>query len=431
MHKIKDVLQRFSKKQIESIDESDARINIWEGAVRSGKTYASLWRFLFELANGPQGEYAIITRTIDTFKRNIKPQLEQNIGVDFKYYSGKREVNLWGKTVHIVSANDERAETKIRGSTLSGAYVDEATIIPESIFKILISRCVMGDAKIFATTNPDSPYHWLKRDFLTNNPDVKSWQFLLEDNPKITTDQKEYLERQYKGLWYQRFILGLWVQAEGAIFDFFDPSIHVIDYPPGQPEHYLLGVDYGTTNPCSFVLVGVNRSKFPNMWVEEVYYYDSKIRQRQKTDTEYADDLSNFIKDRACKSIYIDPSAASFKAELLKHGISNLYDAENEVIDGIRMVSKMLNNGTLKVCRNCDALIKEFQSYVWDPKCAKTGVEKPLKQNDHSIDALRYVIASFMDKDSSSLSAEDIDKNWRESMGGPQFNSPFFDPTRF
>src|SRR5271157_119727 len=293
---------RFSQKQMISLFDSDARINVWEGAVRSGKTYISLYRFLKEIIpkddSEDHGEYCIVTRTLDSFKRNLYPLLCRMIGSDSKYFSGKREMNIWGKTIHIIGADDERAENKIRGSSFKGAYVDEATIIPEAVFKMLISRCVMNGGRIFATTNPDSPFHWLKRDFLTDNSDVKSWKFNLNDNPELTQDEKEYLCRQYKGMWYQRFIEGLWVQAQGAIYDFFDPKIHVIDHPPGQASYYIVGIDYGTTNPCSFVLIGVNKSKFPNMWVEDVYYYDSKLSQRQKTDSEYSADLKKFISGR-------------------------------------------------------------------------------------------------------------------------------------
>jgi PBSX family phage terminase large subunit len=374
----------LSEKQLISFADSDARINIWQGAVRSGKTYISLWRFLHELCDGPDGEYVIITKTYDSFKRNLLPNLARMIGADAQYYYGKRELSIWGKTIHVVGADDERAESKIRGPTFAGAYVDEATIIPESVFKMLISRCAMHNAKIFVTTNPDSPFHWLKVDFIDNNPDVKSWKFTLDDNPELTQDNRDYLKRQYKGLWFRRFIQGDWVQAEGAIYDSFDPLLHVIDFPPGLPEYTIIGVDYGTTNPTSFVSVGVNRSKFPNCWVEDVYYYDSKVHNRQKTDTEYAEDLKRFIKERPVKAIYVDPSAASFKLELSKHNISNLYDAENEVIDGIRLVSNYMNNGTLKICRNCSHLIKEIQSYTWDHKSQKTGVDKPAKENDHA-----------------------------------------------
>lgn len=408
-------MYELSPKQIVSLKESNARINIWEGAVRSGKTYVSIWRFLKELTYGPVGEYAIITRTYDTFKRNILPQITRMIGADARHYLGKRELHIWGKVVHVIGCDDETAELKLRGPTFMGAYVDEATIIPESAFRMLVSRCAMGGAKIFATTNPDSPFHWLKRDYLDNNSDVSSWQFTLNDNPQLTEVERDYLNRQYQGIWKQRFIEGKWVQAEGAIYDFFDQKMHVIDYAPNLPEYYVLGVDYGTTNPCAFVLVGVNRSSYPNMWVEDEYYFDSRAKQRQKTDSEYAQDLIAFVKGRPIKAIYIDPTAASFKLELLKQGVMNLYDAKNEVVGGIRFVSSFLNNGTLKVTRKCSHLIREFQSYVWDSKSLRTGVDKPLKENDHALDALRYAMFShFFGRISGGLKPEDIDRFERE-----------------
>lgn len=410
----------LSQKQLLSLKESDARINVWEGSVRSGKTYISLWRWLKELTYGPQGEYCMVSRTYDSFKRNILPQLSRMIGTDATYYSGKREMSIWGKTIFIVGADDERAESKIRGATFSGAYVDEATILPESVFKMLISRCVMGGAKIFATTNPDSPFHWFYRDYLDNNPDVKRWKFTLDDNPQLEEVEKEYLKRQYKGIWHKRFIEGLWVQAEGAIYDFFDTAVHCIDFAPGMPEHYILGVDYGTANPCAFVLLGVNRNRFPNIWVEDEYYYDSRANQRQKTDSEYADDMIKFIQGRQPSHIYIDPSAASFKLELQRRGVSGVYDAKNEVIDGIRFVSKNITDGTLKITRQCPNVIKEMQSYVWDSKSQKNGVDKPLKESDHALDALRYAMYTHFFNKNSSTSPLELDRLYNEAMGYSQ-----------
>lgn len=408
----------LSAKQKRSLIESRAKINIWEGAVRSGKTYASLWRFLEELIHGKPGEYAIISRTYDSFKRNILPLLYQLIGIDARYYAGKREMNIWGKTCHIIGADDQRAEHKVRGPTFMGAYVDEITIIPESVFKMLVSRCAMGGARIFGTTNPDSPFHWLKKDYLDGNPDVMSWQFRLEDNPELTDEERAYLRRQYKGLWYQRFIEGKWVQAEGSIYDFFDESLHCIDFAPPQAKEYVVGVDYGTTNPCAFVLVGFNPERFPNLWVEKEYYYDSRKWQRQKTDLEYALDLASFVKGYNTRGIYIDPSAASFKLELLRHGMQNVFDAENEVIDGIRFVSKLLNQGTLKITRGCPHLVKEFTSYVWDEKSLRTGIDKPLKENDHALDALRYALYTrFLNGLNKGMTANDLESAYQEAMG--------------
>ncbi len=168
------------------------------------------------------------------------------------------------------------------------------------------------------------------------------------------------------------------------------------------------------------------------MWISDVYYYDSKIRQRQKTDTEYAEDLSKFIQDKPIRAIYVDPSAASFKLECSRHGIQNLYDAENEVVDGIRLTAKLFNNGSLKICRNCDALIKEMQSYVWDPKCSITGIDKPLKENDHSLDAMRYALVThFLGKEGSRLTAKDIEQMRREVYGESTLPAPFQDPSRY
>jgi len=426
-------MYQISDKQKLSLKESDAKINIWEGAVRSGKTYISLWRFLEELSNGPPGEYVLITRTYDSFKRNVLPLLEEMIGIkDIGWKHGHRTMNIFGKRVHVVGADDERAESKIRGPTFSGAYVDEITIIPESVFRMLISRCAMQGAKIFGTTNPDSPYHWLKRDFLDNNEDVKSWQFTLEDNPKLTKEEREYLRRQYKGLWFQRFIEGKWVQAENSIYDFFDEKLHLIDFAPDYASKYLIGIDYGTTNPCAFLLIGYNVNKFPHLWVQEEYYYSSKLQQRQKTDAEYGRDLVKFIADRPIEAIYLDPSAASFRNELQKLGIDRLYVAENEVLDGIRYVSKLLNEGTIKICRSCKRLIEEFQSYVWDAKSQLTGVDKPKKENDHALDALRYCLFThFFGKDGQRLSSQQIEHMYAESRGTGQNLPRFFQDDHF
>jgi len=422
---------KFSKKQVDSLNDSNAKINIWEGSVRSGKTYISLYRFIDEVLNSKApGQFIMLAKTYDTFNRNICKVLEKIVGVHAKYLSGKRELTLFGRTINVIGCDDDSSERKIRGLTSCGAYVDEATIIPESVWKQLISRCAMGGARIFATTNPDSPYHWLKRDYLEGNADVKSFQFRLDDNPCLEEKDKEYLRRQYKGLWYQRFIEGLWVQAEGAIYDCFDKDIHVISHPPTHnADYYILGVDYGTSLACAFVLIGVNRNKYPNMWVESEYYWDSKVKQRQKTDSEYCDDLKAMIAYKPVKAIYVDPSAASFKVELQRHGVTNLYDAKNEVLDGIRMVHQYLDNGTLKICKDCKNLIDEIQGYVWDSKSQKIGKEKPLKQNDHAVDALRYGIFShFFDKSLNTMSPEDLDRMFRDAMEGNDLPNVFQQP---
>lgn len=408
-----------SLKQLESFREANARINIWVGAVRSGKTYISLWRFLTELFEGPKGEYALITRTFSSFERNILPLLEKMIGIkNVAWKSGHARMYIGGNTIHVIGADDGRAEAKIRGPTFSGAYVDEITIIPEAVFLMLISRCAMGGAKIFGTTNPDSPFHWLKTGFLEGNEDVKFWNFDLNDNPSISREDREYLKRQYKGLWYKRFIEGDWVQAQGSVYDSFDPHYHVIPHVPSYTAPVIIGIDYGTTNPCAFVSVRHSNSHFPRFAVESEYYYDSRVSQRQKTDSEYAEDFIKFIEDKPVEAIYIDPSAISFKMELMKRGVQKIFVANNEVLDGIRFVAKLMTDGALKISQNCPQLIKELQSYVWDEKAALRGEDKPRKENDHALDALRYCLFTHLfTHPDQRLTERDLEQMYNESRG--------------
>ena len=390
-------VQEMSEKQKKSLKESTARINLWVGAVRSGKSYASLWRFLKYIINGPPGDLMIIGKSADTIKRNIVSELMDFLGVDVRYYEGKRELHLWGRKIYLVGANDERAVQKIQGSTLAGAYVDELCLIPQSFWTMLLSRLSVTGAQLFCTTNPDSPFHWVKTDILDRKDelDLKTWEFYLEDNPSLDETYKENLKREYRGLWYQRFIEGKWVLAEGTIYDFFDNNLHCIDFSPRHNAHYYLcGIDYGTVNPAAFVLVGYNPDEHPNMWAEKEYYWDSEKEKRQKTDTEYALDFVKFTKDLAAplNGVYIDPSASSFQLELRRQGVRNVVHADNDVLNGIRFVSNLLANGTLKICKRCKNLIDEMGTYVWDSKAKNLGEDKPLKKNDHCEDALRYIL---------------------------------------
>lgn len=388
----------LSPKQSEILQNTNARLNFLVGSVRSGKTFVSLMRWLQYIQRCPEGNLIMVGRTASTIKRNIIDELCNFVGAEAKYFVGKGELNLWGKRIYLVGCSDERAEQKIRGSTFAGAYVDEATLIPESFWSMLMSRLSIPNAKLFATTNPDSPFHYLKTDYLDRIKDenhVKVFQFNLNDNPSLDEDFKRNLMLEYRGLWYKRYIEGEWCLAEGTIYDFFDERIHITDLEPGNARYYIVGVDYGTTNPCAFVLLGYNPEIFPNIWVEDEYYYDSKEHNRQKTDSEYADDLKKFISGKYVKAIIIDPSAASFKAECINRGIDNIVDADNDVLNGIRTVSNFLSNGTLKVCRKCKSLIKEMYTYVWDEKSVERGEDKPKKQNDHCLDGLRYSIFTY------------------------------------
>ena len=392
------MIKDFSKKQLEFFNDSDARLNIAVGAVRSGKSHITIHRFMKELfRSGPDGRYLITGKSERTVLMNIIEPMQEFTGGLIRYNRGMGEFTLFGKKVYVVGANDERAEGKIRGATFAGALVDEITILPESFFRMLLSRLSIEGAKLFGGTNPDSPMHWLKTDFLDKFEDdpkaLKHFKFNLDDNPTLTENFKNSLKKEYQGLWHKRFILGDWVLAEGAIYDFFDTSLHVVNNPPTYAKHYFLGVDYGTSNAFAAVLVGYNDDHKPTLWVEKEYYWDSKSMGYQKTDAEYALDLQREFGGYPIRLLYLDPSAASFQTEL-RRGKFPVKQANNDVIDGIRCVSTLLSQGNLVVCKNCVNLIKEIEGYVWDDNAVRRGEDKPVKQRDHAVDAMRYVIYS-------------------------------------
>jgi PBSX family phage terminase large subunit len=400
----------LSAKQIRAFTKSYNRINIFEGPVRAGKSFVALIRWLEFIRRGPPGPLILVGRTDKTIKRNIISPLQELVGSAFVYSSGKGECYLYGRTMYVVGANDDRAEAKIRGSEFAGALIDELTLIPENFFKMLLSRLSIPKAKVFASTNPDSPYHWVKKDFINRKNDMSCsvFSFSIDDNPSLDEDFKENLKKEYRGLWYRRFILGEWCVADGAVYDFFDETIHCIDHPPSNAISYYLGIDYGTTNPCVFTLIGYNPSSYPNMWLEKEYYYASGENQKQKSDYEYVMDLTKFLDGIYVDAIYIDPSAASLKQELKRQGYYQVKDAINDVLPGIRFVGQLISNGTLKICSQCSNIIKEFSNYVWDSKASAKGEDKPIKLNDHALDSLRYVVyTQFFTKNSNKMTEED------------------------
>jgi PBSX family phage terminase large subunit len=420
-------MPNFSPKQIESYIKSTKRLNFWEGSVRSGKTFMSIIRLIRAIQAGPEGDAMIIGVSRESLQRNILSEMCPLMGIPIPTPK-TTQIKLFNRTVYLVGANDERAQNRIRGSTLAIAYVDEATLIPKSFFRMLLSRLSKPGAQLFATTNPDSPFHWLKQEFLDNPElDKTMFKFRLSDNPSLTESFITELKKEYQGLWYKRYIDGEWVLAEGTVYDFFDEELHVIATPPGPAKYYIVGVDYGTSNPTTFSLIGYNPRYFPNAWMEKEYHYDSKKLNRQKTDTEYAEDLVAFIKGYNVEAIYIDPSALSFKNEMFRQGVSSIADADNDVLNGIRFTSQLLSNGTFKVCSNCRNAVREFQTYRWDSKVSERGEDKPIKEFDHQLDGLRYALYTHLKAElGDSVTSDDLDREYNKVMGVQQELPAFF-----
>lgn len=406
----------FSDKAMYALAESNAKINIWEGAVRSGKTISSIVRWMQYCRQVPAHYNLLMAgKTLDALKRNIIDVIISMVGTQnaqFKF--GSREFIFFGRVIYTVGANDERSQEKIRGVTLGGGYVDELTLCPPSFFRMLSTRLSLPNAKLFATTNPDSPAHWVKTEYIDRAHEgvCKVFSFTIEDNPALPPEYKEQLKKEFSGLWYDRFILGRWVQAEGTIYDMWEEKKHVVDVQDilrksgkQQFKHYVVGVDYGTSNPTSFILIGFDHWDGAKYVVKEYYYKGGcsasggATRQSlpQKTDSEYRQDLRDFIDGYPVTAIMLDPAAASFKVELRKNGISTR-DANNSVLDGIRFVGSLFTQEKLFIDRSCVNLIKEFSAYVWDTKKQERGIDEPKKEFDHALDALRYGLYTIFGK---------------------------------
>jgi PBSX family phage terminase large subunit len=395
---------------------ADRRLNVWEGSVRSSKTVGSMLKWIEYVRAAPPGNLLMVGKTERTLRRNILDPVTEWLGPKrARLVSGSGEFWLCGRKIYLVGANDERAQDKIRGLSLLAAYVDEASLIPESFFTMLMSRLSEPGARLFATTNPEGPSHWLKRDYLDraalwvtgdgqtlrfdsdDRLDLARFSFRLTDNPYLDPAYVRSLMREYVGLWHKRYIDGLWVVAEGAVYDMWDPERHVVDQVPVITRWISLGVDYGTKNPFAGVLLGAGVDG--RLYVPGEYRHDSRLAMRQLTDVEYSAELRawlNGFKHPGSDAIgvrpewtVVDPSAASFIQQLYRDDITPA-QADNSVLDGIRTVASLLAADQLRVHASATALIDEFGGYSWDDKAAKKGEDRPIKTADHSLDALRY-----------------------------------------
>ncbi|MGW4639568.1 PBSX family phage terminase large subunit [Sphaerisporangium sp. NPDC004334] len=407
------VVVRLSPTQERSIAQSTARINLWSGAIRSGKTIASLLRWLMYIAKAPRGGHlAIVGKTADTISRNVfeplmDPALTGPIANRIHHTRGAPTAKILGRRVEIISANDVRAESRLRGMTCAGAYVDEATLIPEAFWDQLLARLSVPGAQLFATTNPDAPNHWLRKRFIlrANELDMRYFHFTLDDNPALDPVYVANLKAEYTGLWYKRFILGLWVMAEGAIYDAWDPDRMIVKTLPMMERWLGVGIDYGTTNPFAALLAGVSTPDHEGqrrIYLASEYRYDSRAMRRQMTDAEYSKALLDWLDNipdsygTGTKGVrpewtIVDPSAASFVAQLYRDGLAPTL-ADNSVLDGIRTVSNLIAADQLRVHQSCTGWTGEVGSYAWDDRRAEKGEDAPVKVDDHSLDGSRYVL---------------------------------------
>ncbi|WP_333742688.1 PBSX family phage terminase large subunit [Streptomyces ardesiacus] len=393
----------MSQKQMDFVANSTARINIASGSIRAGKTISTLLRWLIYVASAPLGgELAVIAKTTNTAASNVfiplqDPNLFGPLAQHVHYTRGAPTATILGRPVRVIGANDSRAEERLRGMTCAGALVDEATLVPQEFWTQLLGRMSVPGAKLFASTNPGSPAHWLKRDFIDRRDElgIRYWHYTLDDNPSLSDDYKNSIKAEFIGLWFRRFVLGEWIAAEGSIFDMWDEERHVVNALPEIAKWISVGVDYGQANPFHATLLGLGRDR--RLYVASEWRYDGRQQRRQLTDIEYSERLRGWLQDIPGvgsvrpQFVTVDPSAASFSAQLRRDKLTPT-PANNAVLDGIRTMASLLSAGKLRVHSSCKALIAEMPSYAWDDRAAEKGEDKPIKVADHGIDSCRYAL---------------------------------------
>ncbi|ACU35602.1 PBSX family phage terminase large subunit [Actinosynnema mirum] len=398
----------LSVKQQDSILDAEHSLNIWEGSIRSGKTIASICTWMMFIRRAPRGPLAIIGKTRDSAYRNvIDVMAEMNPGA-VVYTRGAPTIRVLGRLVHVFGANDAKAEGVLRGLTLAGAYVDEITLVPEAFWQQLMGRLSVAGAQLFGTTNPDSPMHWLRVDYLDREHTepalgLRSFKFVLDDNPGIPEEKKRQYKAQFTGLWYRRFILGEWVGAEGSIYDMLDDALHCRTAPPRERwQAAWMAADYGTSNPTHAVMVvlAVDEQGVPGLYVVAEWEHDGR-KKGSLADAVISKRLADWatgVLDGTglVPTPVLDPSAASLRTQMRADGWPGLRSADNRVDVGLRNTASLFAGARLFVDKvACPVLWKQLLGYVWDPTALLKGIEQPLKINDHGCDALRYAIMAI------------------------------------
>lgn len=387
------------------VNEKDGIIA--DGAIRSGKTVSMSLSFVMWAMSSFDGQnFAMCGKTIGSFRRNVLFWLKLMLRSRGYSITDHRADNLLvvrknGKEnyFYIFGGKDERSQDLIQGITLAGVFFDEVALMPESFVNQATGRCSVKGSKFWFNCNPDGPYHWFKVNWIDKckEKNILYLHFTMDDNLSLAEDIKKRYRSMYTGVFFKRYILGLWAVAEGIIYDMFSKEEHTKDIKEFfriliNGNRYV-SCDYGTQNATVFLLW--NKGRDGKWYCIREYYYSGRDKAKQKTDFEYADDLKEWLEGIQIKAIIVDPSAASFIAELRKRGYKVL-KAKNDVLDGIRLVGTLLNLEQLVFASSCKETIKEFASYVWDEKALERGEDKPTKQHDHCLDACRYFVSTIL-----------------------------------
>lgn len=398
----------FSKKQrkvlnwwCDSSPVKDMDGIIADGAIRSGKSLSMSLSFVLWAMTSFDGQnFAMCGKTVGSFRRNVLFWLKLMLkGRGYDVHDNRAE-NLCiisrGDRVnyfYIFGGRDERSQDIIQGITLAGVFLDEVALMPESFVNQATGRCSVNNSKMWFNCNPNSPSHWFKVKWIdkAKQKSLLYLHFTMDDNLSLSEKVKARYQRMYTGVFYDRFILGLWTLAVGLIYPMYKDALS--EPPQGDAERYILAIDYGTMNAFAALLWG----KYGDVWYcVDGYYHSGRDTGEQKTDEEYGQEIDQrfgrYTNEWDKLRVIVDPSAASFIALLKKRKKYKVIPADNAVIDGIRECGTAMQTGKIKISPNLACFIKELQGYVWDENASE---DRPVKVADHACDAMRYFVKTM------------------------------------
>lgn len=401
------IYQKLSKRQLLAMlwwkqpRFKDRDSLVCDGSIRSGKTVCMTVGFiLWSMVSFNGQRFALCGKTIESLRRNVILNLRDWIPMDLQIVERRAENKLiisdgcGRENIYFMfGGRDESSYALIQGITLAGALLDEVALMPRSFVEQACARCSVKGSKLWFNCNPEGQNHWFNRTWVENAKGMNALHLHLTmaDNLALDPEIRERYERMYSGVFYQRYILGKWVAAEGLVYPMFGEEKHLTS-EQGGPGTYYISVDYGTINPTAMGLWRLNNG---TAVMEREYYHNSRESHKQKTDEEYYQDLEEFAGDTPIQRIIIDPSAASFKECIRRHKKFHVMDADNSVLDGIRFTGTLLSQGKIRIHKSCENTIKEFGAYLWD---GKSEEDKVIKENDHSMDQMRYFCQTLRHK---------------------------------
>ena len=386
---------------------------ICDGAVRSGKTLAmGMGFFLWAMTCFDKQRFGICGKTIASLRRNVLAEILPRLTGLGMSWREKRSENLLVVTFrghenrfYIFGGRDESSASLIQGITFAGILMDEVALMPRSFVEQACARCSVTGSRLWFNCNPAGPTHWFYQTWIleAEKRNCLRLAFTMEDNPSLSPEIRARYERLYTGVFYRRFILGQWVQAEGRVYDFFEPGM-ICPVPEGPFRKWYVSCDYGTVNPTSMGLWGEQNG----IWYRvKEFYFNSREAQRQMTDEEYAKQLQKLTGEREIAAVIVDPSAASF-IEVLRRKGWRVQKADNDVLSGIRLTSDALKEGRIVICEGCSDCIREMDAYVWD--LSSGTKDRVKKEHDHAMDDMRYFVSTVLGRKETGFAVCSVER---------------------